>query len=242
MNGFIQAISLLSIIPTGRWNREGRYDPACAAPWFPTVGLLFGLLLVGAHRLLMCFFPPVVSAVALVGSWALLSGGLHLDGLCDSGDGLLAAASRERRLEIMKDPRVGSFGAITLILYLMLQTATIAALPEKASYGLLLAPIMGRWLILLATTQPQARAGGMGASMAGIIRGRSLATAAIVPLAACVCGGVRSVIAVIVAHAVAALVFHVSRKRLGGVTGDIYGLTVQTTELSVLLVYVARLA
>ncbi len=240
MTGLVQALTLLTVIPTGRLGCGRAYDPRAAVPWFPSVGLLLGLLLAGARAAALHWFAPTVCGVFLVALWAYLTGGLHLDGLCDSGDGLLASVPPERRLEIMKDPRVGSFGAIVLVIYLMLQAVAIAALPPRGWYALLLAPVMGRWLILLAATRPQARPGGMGASIAGALDARALVLAAIVPAVLLALGGTRSAIAAVVAHLVAFAVFRVSRSKLGGVTGDIYGLTVQLAELSVVLVYCAR--
>ena len=99
-------------------------DSGRASVWYPFVGLVIGaltwLVWMGASRL----FPSLVAGILTLVVWVALTGGLHLDGLADSCDGLLASTSVERRLEIMKDPRLGVFGGIGLILVLLLNAAT----------------------------------------------------------------------------------------------------------------------
>ena len=90
------------------------------------MGVLLLLAQAAAARLL----GPAVAAVLVVALWAVLTGGLHLDGLADCCDGLLVSAPHERRLEIMRDPRVGSFAVIGLVLALLLKTAAVFALAQ----------------------------------------------------------------------------------------------------------------
>ncbi len=214
-----------------------------AAPWFPVVGLMLGALLAAARWGLGFVFPPVLSGVMLVALWAALTGGLHLDGLADCGDGLLAAVSPERRLEIMRDPRLGTFGAISLFLFLLLKVFAIAALPSAGPvgyYALLLAPALARWLLLIVARQPSARAGGMGAAFGQGLTPAAIAVAAIVPVLLSVLGGWRWLAAVALGLIVAWVIIRVARARLGGVTGDVLGLTVELTELVVVLVFAAQ--
>ena len=105
-----------------------------ASRWFPLVGLLIGAILLVVYWVCQFLFPSLLTAVFIVTAWAALTGGLHLDGLCDCCDGLLAPVSTERRLEIMKDPRVGAFAAIGLVLFLMLKTSAVYTLMENRNW------------------------------------------------------------------------------------------------------------
>jgi adenosylcobinamide-GDP ribazoletransferase len=250
MNEFWLALSFLTTIPTpAAAFVEGGFGRL--AKWFPWVGLILGLILAGSQWLLSLVLPAPVTAVLIVALWAWLTGGLHLDGLADCGDGLLAAVSRERRLEILKDSRLGAFGAILLVLFLLAKgTATSASfgagvvfLPVP-SFALILAPVLGRWFILIAARQPSARPGGMGDWFAASLTPRTLFQATILPLSLVVAGGwydVRTVWAALLAGLVTFLILRLARSRLGGVTGDVFGLVVEMTELAVLLAFAVQI-
>jgi adenosylcobinamide-GDP ribazoletransferase len=203
-----------------------------AAPWFPLVGLGIGALLAGVAWAASWLFPPAVTAVLVVALWAALTGALHLDGLADCGDGLLPPVSRERRLEIMRDPRVGAFGATVLVLVLLLKAAALASLAVTWP-ALLLAPLWARWLLLVAARRPSARPGGMGASLGPVLDARRLALAALLPIV--LTGGVGvwhwPVIAATGTALLASLgVLWLAQRRLGGVTGDVFGAVVEVSE------------
>jgi adenosylcobinamide-GDP ribazoletransferase len=215
-----------------------------AAPWFPVVGALVGALLAAAWWGLGLVFPPTLGAALVVALWAALTGGLHLDGLADCGDGMLAALPPERRLEIMHDPRLGTFGAISLFLFLLLKVFAVAALPQALPAGylsLLLAPALARWLILLVARQPSARPGGMGAAFSQGLTPGAIGMAAAVPAILAVLGGLQGLAAIVAALLVGGVVMRAARARLGGVTGDVLGLTVELSELAVLLVFAVQL-
>lgn len=223
--------------PTPRPGDLGR-----AARWFPVTGLALGGLLAGAHLALAALFPPLLTAALTVTLWAALTGGLHLDGLADCGDGLLAAATPERRLEIMRDPRLGAFGGLTLALFLIAKVAAVSALEAGAWLPLALAASSARWLILPMARQPLARPGGMAAEFALGLTPATVGLAALVPAAFALYGLLaepRVLIALTLAHAVAWLIARRARARLGGVTGDVFGLTVELSELAVLLAFAA---
>jgi adenosylcobinamide-GDP ribazoletransferase len=256
MNGLLVALSFLTAIPVpahaGRTDSLGR-----AAAWFPVVGIVLGVLLSGAQWLLAQYFSPLLAAALVVALWALLTGGLHLDGLADCGDGLLAAASPARRLEIMRDSRMGAFGGLALTLFLILKVAALASVSSRALFAavppllgappawlpfgpLVLAAVSARWLILLAARQPGARPGGLGEHFAAGLSAPQLWAGGVVVLIVALLGGPWAWLAVAAAHVAAWLVVRLARSRLGGVTGDVLGLTVELAELAVLLVYAIR--
>lgn len=240
MNSLLFALGFLTSIPV-RTPAPQPGELGRAGAWFPLVGLIIGAILAGAHIALNQVFSPLLSAALLVALWAALTGGLHLDGLADCGDGLLAAVSRERRLEIMRDPRLGTFGGATLILHLLLKTFALASLPVPASIALLLAPSIARWAILIVAVQPSARPGGLGDAFKQGLSRPVYASAAIIPIVLIVLGGWRAIGAVALVHASVWGIVRLTRSRLGGVTGDVFGLTVEVSELIVLLTCAAAL-
>ncbi len=236
MNSLRVALSLLTVIPAGKVDYSvgaiGR-----SGKWFPVVGLLIGLILWALGHLMIGHLPPILAGGLIVAFWAAITGGLHLDGLADCGDALPAAVSRERRLEIMKDPRLGAFGTIALVLFLILKVGATASLTGPRLFALILAPVIARWLSLLVALQPTARPDGMGADFAGGLHRWNLLIAAILPLSLTVYGGWRAVAAVLIAHLVVFSLIYIARSRLGGVTGDVHGLAIEMGELTTLIVY-----
>jgi len=176
-----------------------------------------------------------------VTAWAVLTGGMHLDGVADSSDGLFASATPERRLEIMRDPRVGTFGVLSLVFLLLIKIFALASLSTyKMEVGaLLLAPVLARWWMLWVARQSSAQLDGLGAEFArGFPLWMILATAWL-PLACILLLGERAAIAMLCAGAAATGIIFFARMRLGGVTGDVLGLTIEFVELAVLLGFAA---
>lgn len=215
-----------------------------AARWFPGVGLLIGGILWGSHFVLGQLWPAPIPALGTVAIWALLTGFLHLDGLADCCDGLLPPVRPEKRMEILRDPRLGSFGVAGLVLHLLLKGAALAALtsPLAQISGLILAPVLGRTALLIPARQPTARPGGMGDAFALGLTPVVMAQAVVVPLL-CL-GGLlwlgdgRALLAAVAAVAVTVAATVWAKRQLGGgVTGDVFGLVIELSELAVLLVY-----
>ncbi|MEU4677967.1 adenosylcobinamide-GDP ribazoletransferase [Micromonospora sp. NPDC023737] len=227
--------------------RAGRIDRAVAGTAMalaPAVGALLGALLAGVLLLLAAVAPPLVAAGVTVGAAALLTRGLHLDGLADTVDALGSYRRGPAALEIMKKPDVGPFGVVALVVVLLLQAATLAELAGRSWPACLAAVVAataaGRLGVTLACRRgvPAARPDGLGALVAGTVGPPALAlgvvAVALVALAAVPGRPWQGPLAVGVALAVAvALLAHVVR-RLGGVTGDVLGATV---ELVTTLVY-----
>jgi adenosylcobinamide-GDP ribazoletransferase len=166
-----------------------------------------------------------------------LTGGLHLDGLADCSDGLLASTTVERRLEIMKDPRLGTFGGIGLILVLLLKAAVLSSLTPQSALGILFAASLARWCILPAGLLPLARPSGMGADFKAGFRNWFIAAGAVIPLAISTLLGARGLISLAAGLISAALVLRLAKSRINGITGDVFGMTVEVVEVISLLVF-----
>jgi adenosylcobinamide-GDP ribazoletransferase len=212
-------------------------DPSLdrAAMWFPVVGLIVGGVAAGVRALAGLALPPAPATLLAVAAAVLVTGGLHEDGLADVADGLGAHTTRERRLEILRDPRVGTYGVLALIVAVGLVVTTLTALDAAhAARALVTAHVLARWAILpLSKALPPARPGGAGALLrvatAPLLGGTALAVAAALIVAGPVDGT-----AALAAAALAALVAGLVLQRgLGGVTGDGYGATAKLAEVAV---------
>ena len=242
MKRFFTALGFLTTIPSPYHDPSGIEELGIAAVWFPLVGALIGELVALIYLGLARFFPITVSAVVSVGAWVYLTGGLHLDGLADSFDGLLNSSSSERRLEIMKDPRLGTFGALGLILVIIFKITVLTALPIYFTLlAIPLASSTARWLLLWAARQPSARPGGLGAAFQPELGWMGWIVSAVIPLGLAVLCGWRGLAAVVIGSVCAAAIIRLARIRLGGLTGDVFGLIVESVEVVILLVFVAHL-
>ena len=245
MNDLLKAMSLLTIAPVRpRWDDGAPLGRAMAA--YPLVGLgIGGALAAWAWWLgwLMAGNEALAGtrAALIVIAWVALSGGLHLDGWGDACDGLLSAVDRERRLEILRDPRMGSFGVIGIVLLLLLKAATVSAVHGGALLALI--PMLGRWGIVLAAYRwPSARPGGMGDRFRQGLGRQQVALASLtVVVVAILAVWLRMIaplalgMAILVALVSTEILARFAAGRLGGLTGDIYGAIVEGVEASVLL-------
>ena len=247
---FWLALTFLTTLPAPRGAFAGSgFDAAAfgrAGRWYPLVGLIVGGLLAGVYGAAGAVFPPLLTCVLVVTAWVVLTGGLHLDGLADCCDGFFAPVDRTRRGEIMRDPRVGTFGALGLLLALLLKLAALLATPTPIA-ALLVTPMWARWSILPAARGPQAHPGGMGSSFAAGLTPTTLLVALIVPVAttllvAGLTGRFVTLSLVVAAgHLVGLGVVRLAQHKLGGVTGDVLGLVVEAGEVAMLLAFSVRL-
>ena len=208
-----------------------------AVGFFPLVGLALGGVLYGLEIGLRLIFPTQVVAIFILATWLLLTRALHFDGFLDSCDGLFGGFTPERRLEIMRDSRVGAFGAAGGGLLLLAKYAALISLPHLS--GLLLAPVLGRWVLSIAIfAYPYAREKGLGRDMKDNVRWpQIIISTAIAILAAWFFAGLTGLLAVVLAGIVfwlgASFILH----RIPGLTGDSYGALCELTELAVLLFF-----
>ena len=231
------AINLLTTLPVRAPNEWRPGDSGRAAGWYPFIGLIIGALVGAAYLVLGLRFSSLVTAALSLTLWVILTGGLHLDGLADCCDGLLHASNPERRLEIMKDSRMGAFGGIGLFLALILKVSALASLPtDQAVPVILFAASLGRWFIILAGFQPLARPGGMGADFASGLKKSALVWGGLIPLAMAFYLGMQGILAIGITSLSILLVLRFARVRIGGITGDVFGLVVEAAEILTLIV------
>jgi len=233
------ALTFLTKLP---WPWRGPADETALARsmfWFPWVGALLGLIFWAAWAGLQKFLPAPAAAAVLLTLTVWVTGGLHLDGLADTADGLGGGRTTAEALTIMKDSRVGAFGVISLILGLVLKFSLFLSLASQTRGAgvLLVFPIISRWgMVLLAYLSPYARAeGGLGQAMTLGVSPRVLIGASLSAggLALLILGapGLGLCIAAGVLVWLGSLYF---QRRLGGITGDILGAANEVLEIMVL--------
>lgn len=235
MSGLRSAFSLLTVFGKGA-------APSPAAPqWFCVVGLLLGVAIGGMWWAASLIWPPAIAALVVLIADMGFTGMLHLDGLADSGDGLLPHMDRARRLEVMAQPDIGAFGVVIVAALLL---SRFAALTSLTPAPLLIAALWGAaraGMALAMTRLPYARPGGLAQSFSGARR-PGLVVAGLVA-----CFGVAAIwdpvagpVAVGLALMGAAAVLGLGSRRLGGYTGDVLGASGVTAETVGLLAAAAR--
>ncbi len=219
-------------------------DLASVVHWFPVVGILIGaaggITFTLAHYLHLPSWP---SAVLAIGAMLLLSGALHEDGLADTADALGALPDRSRALEVMRDSRIGSFGALALLLVVGGRLGAIAAFwePWRALAALVAAAAFSRALMpVVMRLQPSARGQGLAAaagrpSTERVVTG--LVIGAVVAFLLLPSG--QGLVAMLAAALVAALAAPSLGRAFGGCTGDTLGAVQQVSELAFLFALVA---
>ncbi|MHC4197446.1 MAG: adenosylcobinamide-GDP ribazoletransferase [Planctomycetota bacterium] len=262
MTEFLWALRFLTIIPLSH-NNDVEVPPqrmGVVMSLFPVVGLLIGLILVFCYIPLFLLFPGGLADALIIVVFIALTGALHLDGLADTADGIWGAWDAEKRLEIMKDSRTGTFGVVALLVVLGLKylsfngiedhviTAVtslrayspVAGFPAEKATVLLLMPVVGRWAQTLAAgLYPYARDESGTAHRLVVntqVKDAAVATAITLFFAGLLLGGTGLIIVAGLAVAVFLQAFYIN-SRTGGLTGDTLGAINEITELSFLLLF-----
>jgi adenosylcobinamide-GDP ribazoletransferase len=235
MRNLRTAFGLLTTLPFGMPANWQPGDSGRAGIWYPLVGVIIGGLTWMAWLVLAMYFPPLIVGVLTLLVWVALTGGLHLDGLADCCDGLFVSTTPDRRLEIMKDPHLGTFGGIGLTLVLLSKAAALSLLAPSYGLGIILAATISRWFLLPASLLPLPNPSGMGADFASGLRHSAIFTTAILPLGLAFLLGLQGGVAILAAVIAAAAVLGLAYIRINGVTGDVFGMLVEVTETSILL-------
>lgn len=242
MRGLVSALRTLTAIPVPGRDAERM---SSALPWFPVVGLLLGLAVCGA------IMTPALatgrtwaegSAVIGIVAGIFLTRGIHLDGLADWADGFWGSRDREKILTIMKDSRIGSFGAIALVCVVLAKWVALVRLISEGSFEWIIAAyVVSRTMpVVLLVAEPYARTGGgtaapfsQGADQKHLAAAM-FQTLIIVPL---LCGmSWVWPVAILAVWAFTRAFGLWSRRRIGGITGDILGASSEIAETAMLAV------
>ena len=240
MNSFLVGLQFLTRIRIVRqtvWTAE---DFGRSTRFFPLVGLVLGICYaLAAWTLISVLGMRALTAALLLILPLFLTGGLHADGFMDTADGVFSGRERERKLEIMKDSRVGSFGVVAFVLLMFLQFALLLDMsPPLLVSVFFVMPIIGRMAMVLAVSCfPYARADGMGKTFADMADRRTVAIAAVTTSVLVIPIGLLATLALVIGIIFALLFCRQMTAILGGVTGDVYGAATVLTETVVLAVF-----
>ncbi len=243
INSFRHALAFLTRLPGGA-HPSGNEAIARSVPYFPAVGLLVGGLGAGTFWMGTEVFTPAIGAVLSLMVTALVTGGLHEDGLADSMDALAGGWDREGRMEIFKDSRHGTFGVLSLVLISLLKFSALTTLTGKTAFLVIVAAhvVARSAAVVVMAILPSARAQGLGAEYGKTLPLVPTMVAAAWGLMATVGAFGVSAPVVVAAVTVSSLVVSAwAMRKIGGATGDILGAVEQVAECAVLLTAVAVL-
>jgi cobalamin 5'-phosphate synthase/cobalamin synthase len=250
----LAALQFLTTIPIPIRKNVSPAQLGASVMFYPFVGCLLGLLLVGIGSLVNALFAREVVAALLLLAWVLLTGGLHLDGLMDACDGLLSHRDVTERLRIMKDVHVGAWGILGAVWLLITKYAALHALLTQPlthwASALWLSPMLARWLLSVCILRyPYGRAEGLGQTLHANVR-RShvvfgticalLFTALVRPLAG-LPTFTLGLTALLLTPICAWFIVRFALARLPGLTGDVYGALTEISEAIVLATFTLKL-
>jgi adenosylcobinamide-GDP ribazoletransferase len=234
------ALTFLTRARAGRRLTLDAADVAAGTVFFPLVGAVVGATTATALVLLDGPLSTLLAAALALAAGTLLTGAMHLDALADTADSL-GAATRESALEIMRDHATGTYGTAAIALDLLIKAAALAELAAGDGWrGVIAAAALARAVPLpLAATLPYARTGETGAGSVltdRLTRRRAAAGIAIAGAIATLLLGVEALPLLAIAAATTLVLFRSFRRRLGGVTGDTLGASVELSETLTLVV------
>lgn len=243
MRSFLIALTFLTRIPLPNPSDVTQEEFTQSQHYYPVIGLILGGILWGASFLLLQIYPPLITGALLLVLQLILTGGIHLDGFMDSMDGVLSARTPEKMLEIMKDSRVGAFGAISAIALLLLKftlfTEFLTLGNSTALLFILFMPFLSRWIFLIGVYFfPYARSSGLGKGFHETSRqtkGYFYAQGFFLFLLTFGFLDWAGIIGFLVATLFILFFTYKSSHLLGGLTGDLYGASIEFAELFFLL-------
>jgi len=233
------AFRFLTILPFPSTAKMEDSDFGKSMAFFPVVGLVQGLILLAVYAVFSPVLRGAVVDILLLLVLVLLAGGLHIDGFCDTVDGLAGGRDRENTLRIMKDSSVGSFAVAGIALLFLLKYAGLSSLTPGYKGGVILSmPVFSLWsMVLLARLYDYAREeGGTGKAFVDNTSNRELAAASIITLIFTILAmGINALLVFLLIGLVTLLFGEYSRHRLGGVTGDVLGAAKEANDALVLV-------
>lgn len=234
-NGFLAAIAFLTRVPMRA--RLGPDALSGALGWFPLVGSLVGLAAAGAYAAAYPWMPSLLAATIAVTLGILVTGAFHEDGLADTADALGSGAEGLRAIQVMRDPRLGTYGTLALVVSVGWRVLAVGSLaPGEALAGLIAAHALGRLVsVAMMAATPAAVTDGLGSSGVAQVTPGGISLAALFGLSLSIAAfGWWAVPALLLAFIATWALRAPARRRIGGVTGDVLGAAEQLTEMTTL--------
>ncbi len=245
LSAFLTALGFLTVIPPG----QEKIQPERMAgmmSFFPVVGLLIGSILAFFDYLAKGLLPRQVTDALIIAFLAFITGGLHLDGIADTADGLIGGkGDREKALAIMKDSRTGAMGVVAICLILLVKFMALDSIPSDMRPGaLLLAPVLSRWGQVLVSygSRPARSDNSLAGSFMVYLKPAHLVAASVMAAAFAAMFGGLTGLSALAAAAIACLLLKIFFNRsIGGETGDTIGATSEIAEALVFIVFSAMI-
>ena len=230
------AFGFLTVLPIPQRKEWSDVDFGWSAVFYPLTGALIGSCAALSFRLFSAVFAKPIAAFLCLIVWILLSGGLHWDGLADCFDGFGCSAPPERRLEIMKDSRLGTYGALGIFCALVLKWLCIWHLPDnKFLIFYALTAAAARWAMLLQLSRPLANPNGMAAMLQKNCPKHVWLYAAPLPVLLAVLYGPFGFLYLLISVLTVLLLGMIAEKKIGGINGDVLGFSIELGEIVLLL-------
>ncbi|KKK54005.1 hypothetical protein LCGC14_3089080, partial [marine sediment metagenome] len=235
---FLAALKFLTIIPLPWQRKVSPEELGRSIGYFPLVGIIIGLILVGLNWLLSPLLPSAVVNALLIISLVVISGALHLDGFVDTCDGIAGHKTPEERWQVMSDSRVGGFGIIGVVLLLLVKYVALDNVPPALlMLTLVLMPMIGRWAMVYAIfAYPYAKPSGLGVVVKqGTRWPRFLMATLIALVVAYVLAQLMGVATMLGIWIIAMVMAGYMKRKFSGLTGDTYGAINEVAEVCVLI-------
>ncbi len=234
----LAALRFLTIIPLPGRREISPEEVGRSIVYFPLVGVIIGLILVGLNWLLGLLLPSALVNVLLVVSLVAISGALHLDGFIDTCDGLASHKTVEERWRVMADSRAGSFGIIGVCCLLLVKYVSLNAVPESwLMPTLVLMPVVSRWAMVYAVfAYPYAKPSGLGKAFKQGASWQRFTVATLITLAvAVVLAQLTGFIIMLAVWVIVVAMAAYLKGKFGGLTGDTYGAINEVAEVCLLI-------
>jgi len=235
---FLAALRFLTIIPLPGRREASSEELGRSIVYFPLVGVIIGLILVGLNWLLGLLLSSALTNVLLVVSLVAVSGALHLDGLVDTCDGLAGGKTVEERWRVMDDSRAGGFGIISVCCLLLVKYVALNNVPASwLMPTLVLMPMLSRWAMVYALfAYPYAKPSGLGKVFKqGASRLRFIVATLIALVAAVILAQLSGFVIMLAIWVIALAVATYLKGKFGGLTGDTYGAINEVAEVCILI-------
>ena len=238
--GITSVISFLTIIPS----KNAQLDTVAKNMYlFPIAAVLIGLIVGGAGYGLSMFVQPLIIGLLVTGALVIITGIHHTDALCDFADGMMAKGTKEKKLQAMRDPAVGSAGVVTVVLYVAGMIMSISMMKGLVLFeAILLSEIMAKFAMVLQANRGFSAWKGLSSPFTESMKDpRKLGVAAALAIIPTVLlGGITGVIVVAVTVGLSFLLLVVANKSFGGISGDVFGASNELVRLSSLLIFASK--
>ena len=241
MRGFLVGLQFLTHIPI-RMEQPRTRDIAQSYYFYPIIGLLIGLAAALLRHVLVAVFSPAFAIVLVLAFLVWISGGLHEDGLADVADGMGGGWTAEQRLQIMKDSRIGAFGAAMLVLAILAKYAALTSIDStRLDAAIVSGQVLARWAFLPMGFFNRPAREGLGAEFMKGLSATAVVSSTVLSIAAVVwlCKA-RGTLALAAAALIVVLTSVYFRRRIGGINGDCFGATFQFVEIATYAVFLTQ--